>query len=105
MNIGRITSWAAWLLAAGMVAGCATQAGAAHPAPDAGTHVGFLGETAMTANELLELGGQPLAEQRRRLDVVLAPFRRMLPDVLGKRDASKFVIIDPHDFHRHPSGS
>ncbi len=76
MKIRRAT----WLLLAALAAGCASQPGSVQQAPAGAVDVA-LGKTALTVHDLRDLPGLPDAEQRRRLDVVLAAH----PDDLGAR--------------------
>ncbi len=73
MGICRRSAWVASLLIAMLVAGCATPANPPHEASPAPGGADFsLGKSSMSEDELRDLQAQPFAEQRRRLDVVLA---------------------------------
>ncbi len=82
MGIGFTTANRAWLLIGILVVGCGIRAGAAENPPlGTGTTNASLATNALSADELRELQAQPVAEQRRRLDIVVAAH----PDDLALR--------------------
>jgi tetratricopeptide (TPR) repeat protein len=82
MGIGFTTTNRAWLLIGILVVGCGIRAGAAENPPlSTGTPNTSLTTNALSADELRELLAQTAAEQRRRLDIVVAAH----PDDLALR--------------------
>ncbi len=109
MGIGFKTANRAWLLVGILVAGCGIRAGAAeNPPMSTSAPNTSLTTNVLSEDELRELRAQPMAEQRRRLDIVVAAhpddlalrFMRMqAEDKLGDAAAvvadSEFVISNP----------
>ncbi len=82
MGISRLAAWAAGLLVAASVAGCASPAGPADNVSVAVDGNSFsLGKSAIPPDEVLALHDMPDAEKRRRLDAILAAH----PDDLAAR--------------------
>ena len=82
MKIERNAVWATWLVVVGLLAGCASPSDAEHGSHDLpATSNVPLEKSAISANELRDLAGQPFAEWRRRLDVVITAH----PDDLAAR--------------------
>jgi lipoprotein NlpI len=109
MGSGFTMANRSWLLVGILVVGCGIRAGAAENPPlGTGTPDSSLATNAMSADELRELQAQPVAEQRRRLDIVVAAhpedlavrFLRMrAEDRVGDFSAvvadSELILADP----------
>lgn len=82
MRIGCNPAWAAWLLLATLALGCAAaKASERDEQPQSSGASVVVGDTAMSPEEFRDLKAQPAADQRRRLDLVLASH----PDAIGAR--------------------
>jgi len=110
MGIGFTTANRAWLLIGILVASCGIRASAAENPPlSAGTPNTSLATNAMSADELRELQAQPVAERRRRLDIIVAAhpddlaLRFMRMEIEDKLGDSAAVVADSELVMSNPS--